>query len=151
MPSRDPVPRRPLRHKEVCGEIWLLLVRSLRAPLFAAGVPAFLQLFPAWAEWPNGPGLQLNRSKQQNGGALLVRGDAARLPLGKRSQARSQQSELIGRLPTLTFCPLRGCTPAHHRGEHLPPSCSEFQKDVMDVLLDRPIAQVQFATNLFVR
>src|SRR5262249_20584807 len=37
MPSRDPVPRRPLRHKKVGGEISQLLVRSLRAPLLATG------------------------------------------------------------------------------------------------------------------
>jgi hypothetical protein len=37
MPSRDPAPRRPLRRKEVGDEFWLLLVRSLRAPLFAVG------------------------------------------------------------------------------------------------------------------
>jgi hypothetical protein len=42
------------------------------------------------------------------------------LPLGKRSHANSQQSDLIGRLLTLTFRVLRDCAFTHHIGERAP-------------------------------
>jgi hypothetical protein len=53
-------------------------------------------------------------------------------------------------LLTLTFCVLRDCAFAYDIGEHAPLSRSEFQKDVVDVLLDRPITQMQFATDFFI-
>jgi hypothetical protein len=90
-------------------------------------------------------------SKQQNDGASLARDDTARLLHEMHSQAQTQSSELIDTALILTRCILHDCASARQKAEHVTPSHPRFQKDVMDVLLDRPLTQPQFSRDFFIR
>ena len=88
-------------------------------------------------------------AKEVHGGASLARGDDGKVPLGQRSQVQIQQSGLLR--PQLVPCrSLRDSSSVHLQNQHVTVSHPKFEKDAMDVQLDRPGAQPQFASDFFI-